>query len=173
MRRPIPRLIAFTTACLAIAAVWLFAPGQQSAAQAFNRFAEAVVAAKTARFQMEVTYQGQPKQTFKAWFLAPGKFRQEIGDVMNVIDLGAGKIVSVNNAEKKVTVMNITGAPKDKLARNEFEHLRELLSGNRDAKADHYERLAEKIIDGARAVGFRLDSDDATVTLWGDPATGQ
>jgi outer membrane lipoprotein-sorting protein len=173
MRRPVPRLIAFTTACLAIAAVWLFVPGNQNAAQAFNKLAEAVVAAKTARFQMEVTYEGQPKQTFKAWFLAPGKFRQEIGDVINITDLAAGKIVSIATAEKKATVMNIQGAPKDKLARNEFERLRELLSGQRDPKADHFERLEEKIIDGKKAVGFRLDSPDATVTLWGDPATGQ
>jgi outer membrane lipoprotein-sorting protein len=172
MRRPVPRLIAFTTACLAIAAVWLFAPGQQSPAQAFNKLAEAVVTAKTARFQMEVTYEGQPKQKFKAWFLAPGKFRQEIGDVINITDLSAGKIVSLATAQKMATVMNIQGAPKDKLARNEFERLRELLSGQRDAKAEHYERLEEKVIDGKRAVGFRLDSVDATVTLWGDPATG-
>ena len=153
-------------------AVTVVAPGQQSPAQAFNKLAEAVVTAKTARFQMEVTYEGQPKQKFKAWFQAPWKFRQEIGDVINITDLSAGKIVSLATAQKMATVMNIQGAPKDKLARNEFERLRELLSGQRDAKAEHFERLEEKVIDGKRAVGFRLDSPDATVTLWGDPATG-
>src|ERR1700675_106385 len=53
MRRPIPRLIAGATACLAIFAFWLLLPGGQSTAQAF-RFAEAIVKAKTARYQMEV-----------------------------------------------------------------------------------------------------------------------
>ena len=38
----------------------------------------------------------------KVWFLAPGKFRQEIGDVINITDLAAGKIMSVVRAEKKV-----------------------------------------------------------------------
>src|SRR5947209_6260782 len=77
MRRPIPRLIG-AAACLAILAVWLLVPGQQSTAQAFQKFAEAVVQAKTARFQMEVTIEGQPKQKFQALYLAPGKFRQEL-----------------------------------------------------------------------------------------------
>src|SRR5262249_1040009 len=45
MRRPLPRMMAFTAACLAIAALWMFLPGGQTSAQAFNRFAEAVVAA--------------------------------------------------------------------------------------------------------------------------------
>src|SRR5579859_6088901 len=35
MKRPVPRLIAVTTACLAIAAVWMFVPGGQTTAQAF------------------------------------------------------------------------------------------------------------------------------------------
>ena len=55
MRRPIPRLIAVTAACLAIAVVWLIVSGHQSMAQAFNKLADAIVTAKNARFQMETT----------------------------------------------------------------------------------------------------------------------
>jgi outer membrane lipoprotein-sorting protein len=171
MRRPVPRLIAFTTACLAIAAVWLFVPGHQSTAEAFNRFAEKIVAAKTARFQMEVVAEGQPRQKFQAYFLAPGKFRQELGILVNVSDLAQGKMMTIMPAEKKVMIMNLKGAP-GKMTQNNFDRLRELLADSRDAKAEQYERLGEKEIDGKKAVGFRLDSPEALVTLWGDPATG-
>ena len=73
MRRPLPRLIAFTAACLVIAVTWMFVPGPQSTAQAFNRFAEAVVAAKTAKFTMEVNIEGQPRQKCQAYYLAPSR----------------------------------------------------------------------------------------------------
>jgi outer membrane lipoprotein-sorting protein len=172
MRRPIPRLIAFTTACLAIAAVWMLVPGGQTAAQAFNRFAEAVVTAKTAKFQMEVNVEGQPKQTFQAYFLAPEKYRQELPGTVNISDFQAGKMVSIMPEQKKVMVMNLKGGPQNKMAKSHFAQLRELLAGARDAKEDKYERLGEKEIDGKKAVGFRYDSPADTVTLWGDPATG-
>src|SRR5579872_1058554 len=68
MRRPIPRLIAVTAACLAIAAVWMVVPGGQTTAQAFNKLATAIAEAKSAKFKMEVTIEGQPKQTIEAWF---------------------------------------------------------------------------------------------------------
>ena len=172
MRRPIPRLVAFTTACAAIAALWLLVPGGQTAAQAFNRFAEAVVTAKTAKFQMEVNIEGQSKQTFQAFYLAPEKYRQELPGIVNISDFQAGKMVTVMPEQKKVMVMNLKGAPQNKLAKSHFAQLRELLAGARDAKEDKYERLGEKEIDGKKAVGFRYDSPADTVTLWGDPATG-
>src|SRR5436190_14520602 len=172
MRRPIPRLIAVTTACLAIAAIWMLAPGHQSTAQAFNKLAAAVAEAKSAKFQMEVTVEGQPKQSFQAWFLAPGKYRQELPGMVNITDLKAGKIVTVMPALKKVLMMNVKGEPQGKGSHDYFEKLRELLSKSRDAKEEQYKPIGEKEIDGKRATGFRLDSAAATVTLWGDVATG-
>jgi outer membrane lipoprotein-sorting protein len=172
MRRPIPRLIAASAACLAVA-FWLLVPGRQSTAQAFNHFALAVVEAKTAKFQMEVLVEGQPKQTAKTWYLAPGKFRQELGMLTNISDLPAGKMLTLIPGEKKAMMMNIKGVPKDKASDNYFERLRQLLAEKRDAKDDQFERLGEKEIDGKRALGFRNDSPAGTVTLWGDPKTGQ
>jgi outer membrane lipoprotein-sorting protein len=173
MRRPVPRLIAVTAACLAIAVTWLFVPGPQSTAQAFNRFAEAVVAAKTAKFTMEVNIEGQPKQKFQAYYRAPGKYRQELAGMVNISDLEAGIMMNISPAEKRVMIMNLKGAPDDKKKNsNYFDRLRELLAGSRDGKDNQYERLGEKTIDGKKAVGFRLDTPADSATLWGDPATG-
>jgi len=171
MRRPISRLIAGTVACVAVL-TWLLLPGGPSTALAFNRFADALVKAKTARFEMEVTIEGQPKRKFKAFYLAPGKFRQELGFMVNVSDVPAGKMVSLMPSQKRALVMNMKGAPGEKLAYNDFERVRELLSENRDAKDSKYERVGEKEIEGKRALGFRYDSPSATITLWGDPKTG-
>ena len=174
MRRPLPRLFAVVSACLVIGSVWLFAPGRQSTAQAFNKLAETLVAAKTARFEMEVAAEGQPKQTMQAYYLAPGRFRQELKfiDVVNISDLPAGKMVSIMPSAKRVMVMNMKGGPKNKKFESEFDRLRELLSNTRDAKDALYQLLGEKEIDGRRCVGFRYDSSLASVTLWGDPTTG-
>jgi outer membrane lipoprotein-sorting protein len=173
MRRPVPRLIALTTACLAIAAVWMFIPGGQSTAQAFNKLAAAVVEARTAKFQMEIQVEGQPRQKFQAYYLAPGKYRQELTGMYNVTDLKGGKIVSVIPGQKMVLVMNVRGEPRKQGFHDYFEKLRELLENSKGAKDDEYKPLGKKEIGGKQAVGFQLDSPAATVTLWGDVATGQ
>jgi len=146
----------------------------RSTAQAFNKFAETLVAAKTARFQIEVTIEGQPKEVVQAYYLAPGRYRHEeqSGDVVTIIDLTAVKMVTVKHSAKRVTVVNFKVAPTYKKGQNDFERLRELLSKNRDAKDAQYQPLGEKEIDGRRAVGFRYDSPATEDTLWGDPATG-
>lgn len=174
MRRPIPRLIAFSTACVIIATVWMLVPGQQSTALAFNKLAETVIAAKAARFDMEVAIEGQPIQKVQAYFLSPGRYRQELPTGMiNIIDMKAGKIVSLMPAEKKAFMMNFKGGPEKGNSHDYFEQVQALLSKNRNARDDQYENLGEKEIDGKRAAGFRLDDPAQTVTIWGDPKTGQ
>jgi outer membrane lipoprotein-sorting protein len=124
---------------------------------------------------MEVNIEGQPKQKFKAFYLAPDKYRQELKGVINIVnisDFEAGKMVTIMPEQKKVMVMNLKAASPDKLAKSHFSRLRELLAGRGDAKEDQYERLGEKQIGDKKAVGFRLDTKLDTVTLWGDPATG-
>ena len=172
MRRPAFRLLT-AALLLAVGAFWLFVPGGQTPAQAFNRFAAAVVGAKTAKFQMEVQIEGQPKQAFQAWYQAPNKFRQELGTQVNVADFEEGKIMSIIPSEKKVVVMTIKGGKKNPSANNYFERLRELLAKQESTDGVKYEPLGEKEIGGKKAVGFRLDSPAATVTLWGDPVSGQ
>ena len=71
MRRPIPRLIAATIVCLATAAPWLIFPGRQATAFAFKNFANALIEARTARFQMRITIEGLPSQNIRAYYLAP------------------------------------------------------------------------------------------------------
>ena len=75
MRRPLSRVIV-AAAGLALVAILLFAPGQQSTAKAFNKIAEKVMVAKSARYQMEISIEGQEKLQAKAYYLAPGRYRR-------------------------------------------------------------------------------------------------
>ncbi len=172
MQRTIPRLSMAGLVAVLVVAVWLLIPERESAAQSFRRLAAVVVEAKTARFQMELKFENQPKQSFKASYLAPGRFRQEIGAIVNISDFPAGKMVSLVPDEKTAIVMNLKGAPPEKLNQDQFQKLRELLVESRNAKDEQYQRIGEKEIDGKKAVGFRLDTPAATTTLWGDPKTG-
>jgi outer membrane lipoprotein-sorting protein len=172
MRRPLPRIFVAAAACAAVLTGWLLLPGRSATARDFNEFVDAFVQAKTAAFQMDVAIEGQPKQSFKAWYQAPAHFRQELGNLVNISDFAANKIVNLNPPEKTAMIMNFTGVPKNKPSDNYFERLRNLLSGNQDAKDAQVERLGEHEMDGKKVLGFRFDTPAAMVTLWGDPKTG-
>ncbi len=175
MRRPIPQVIAASAACLIIAAVWILAPGGQSTAQAFNMFAEALLDARSASFQMEVAIEGQPKQTAKSYHLAPAKYRYEVQNAVSIADFDGRKFVTLMPDEKRAVVMNLKNIPEEggkRKTMDAFGLLRELLSDSHDAKDDDYEPLGEKEIDGHRAVGFRRVTPLGAITMWGDPETG-
>jgi outer membrane lipoprotein-sorting protein len=175
MRRPIPRFVAAAAACLAVFCVWLLVPGQQSTAVAFNTFANAIVAAKSASFEMEVQIEGQGKQNLQSYYLAPGKVRNEMKGIVNICDLKNGKFVTLMEGMKRATIMNMKNMPS-KMGKPQFNDFfvqaRDLLSTHRDAEYDKFKPLGEKEIDGVRALGFRLDTPLQMMTLWGNPATG-
>ena len=173
MSRPLPRLLTAAAACLMVVAGSLVLFGHPAPASSFDRFAEAIIAAKTARFQMEVTMPGQPAQKVQAWYLAPGKYRMEMGTTTNVSDFSTGTMVTLMPGQKQAIVMNIKNIDKGKLADNNyFDRLRDLLAKRGDAKDKQYVPLGEKMIDGKKVVGFQYDAQGCSVTLWGDPQTG-
>jgi outer membrane lipoprotein-sorting protein len=165
-----PRYLA--AASLVAALAWILVPGANSSARAVTQIIDAVVSARSARFHADVQVEMQPKQSFKMMFLAPARYRMEAGQYVNISDFEAAKMLSLIPAQKQAVVFNLKNAPKDKGADNHFENLRRLLREQRD-KLPAYERLGEKTIDGRKAAGFRLDSAMGSVTLWGDPKTGQ
>jgi outer membrane lipoprotein-sorting protein len=151
-----------------VAIPWFNAPSE---AAVFNRMVDAVVSARSAKFQAEVKVEGQADQTFQALFLAPAKYRMDMGTAVNISDFAAGKMLTLIPAQKQAVIFQLNNAPKDHVHDNHFEQLRRMLDNQR-AKLPAYERLGEKTIDGRKAMGFRIDSGIGTTTLWGDPKTG-
>jgi outer membrane lipoprotein-sorting protein len=175
MQRPLTRYVAMGAACAAVLAIWMFAPGHQSSAHAFNTFAEALVNARSATFEMTVEIEGQPKQTAKSYYLAPGKFRNELSNSVTISNFEAGRIVTRHDPSKTFAEMKFVNVPEDPKMRESFDlfgKLRELLTEARDFKDEKYERLGEKMIDGHRAIGFHGATALEAVTMWGDPETG-
>jgi outer membrane lipoprotein-sorting protein len=175
MRRPMARYFAVAAACLAVVAAWMLVPRRQSTAHAFNVFAEAIVNAKSASFLMDVDIEGQPKKEFKAYYLAPGKYRNEWQGTVGIVDFSAGKSVTLIPQQKLAVVMNMKGLdqdPKKRQTMDAFGRLRELLAASRDAKDNEYQSLGEKEIDGHRALGFRHAHALGVISMWGDPRTG-
>jgi outer membrane lipoprotein-sorting protein len=169
MERPTPRYLV--AASVVAALVWIFVPGGNSTARAFTQIVDAILEARSARFKTEVHVEMQPKQTFTTLFLAPAKYRMETGPSVIISDFEGGKMLNLVPDKKQAFVFNLKNAPKDKTTDSLFENLRRLLRQQRD-NMKAYEKLGEKMIDGRKAVGFRLESGTATTTLWGDPKTG-
>ena len=145
MKHPVSRYVA--AACVVPALAWLLVPGSGTAV-AFEKIVEAVVSAKSARFHMDVSVEGQPKQSAEAMFLAPAKYRMEIGKVVSVTDFEAAKMLTLMPEQKQAVVFNLTNMPKDRTVyehANNFERLRQLLQEKRH-QLPAYERLGEKTI---------------------------
>ncbi len=179
MRRPIPRFIAAAAACLAAVAVWSFGPGQHSTAHAFEKFAKALVEARSATFETTMKMEGQPEQKVQSYYLAPGKERNEIKaggmEAVGIVDTKTGTMLMLSPSQKTATVMNMKNMPKDPKnpqIGDVFEQMRELLSKHQDAKEGEFKPVGEKEIEGRRAVGFRYEAPLHTMTFWGDPKTG-
>jgi len=171
MKHPMSRYAV--AACVVAALAWLMVPGS-GRALAFEKIVEAVVSAKSARFHMDVNVEGQPKQSAEAMFLSPAKYRMEMGKIVSLTDFEAAKMLTLMPEQKQAVVFNLKNVPQGQAApeqTNHFEQLRQLLQAQR-GQLPAYERLGEKSIDGHKAQGFRLESPIGTLTLWGDPQTG-
>jgi len=171
MTRPIPRILA--AAVILVLAGWLFLPGTQSTASAFNQVVDKFMSAKSARFTMEVKSEATPAtQTFQAEFLAPNRIRQEIFNVTNIADYDQGKILTLLPATKEAILMTIKNRPKNTNPENMFENVRRILSEKQKGGQSDVTSLGEKEIDGKKVTGFRSESGETRLDVWSDPATG-
>jgi outer membrane lipoprotein-sorting protein len=171
MTRPLPRIMA--AAVILVLAGWLFLPGTQSTASAFNEVVDKFMSAKSARFIMEVKSEAMPTtQTFRAEFLAPNRIRQEVFNVTNIADYNQGKVLTLMPATKEAILMTIKNRPKDAKPENMFDHVRKILSERRKDESPDIVSLGEKEIDGKKVEGFRNKNGDTLLDVWGDPMTG-
>jgi outer membrane lipoprotein-sorting protein len=155
-----------------IGAYLLMVPQRQSYAQAFHEFSRVLTAAKSARFQCQKSIVGEDDETVVWYFQFPGRYRVEGPKLSFILDVAAGKEVLLNSALKMATFLNFRGSLTEAQEPEYFERLRALLASSEDSKDDEFQSLGEQIINGQRAIGFRLDHPLATISLWGNPKTG-
>ena len=161
-------------AIIVIGVVWLMSLSN-ARAFAIDELVENVMNARTAKYDMTATLVGGPTQKMKAYYLAPGHSRLELENgSINIADLEAGKLVSLDPKNKRATVLNLTNRPaaaRDQMAGNQFELVRDLLHQAQDDPDAKIESLGEKQIGGRTMIGFELVVASQHMTVWADPET--
>lgn len=173
MKYKIPHGI--TAIVLVAGAFWLF---QSSSTPAFalEALIENLMNARTARYDMIATVDGQPPLKMKVFYLEPTHMRQEmVNGYINISDWAAGKTVGLDPKTKRATVFNMINLPEETKQGmhegNQFEGLRQSLRAATTDPNSKVVPLGEKQLDGRTVIGFRFEMPGTPMTLWADPAT--
>ncbi len=162
-----------TAAALVFIGFFVFMlPQQQSFAQGFLEFSRVLGAATSVRCHCQMTVYDKSDENVVFYFLSPGKYRIEGTQFFTVVDNTAGKQVLVNLMLKRATLFKYKGSSTQSRELEHFERLRELLDSSENVEDNDFESLGEQVIDGQRAIGYRLNHPLAIVSLWGNQQTG-
>ncbi len=144
-------------------------------ALAFEQVAAALESIESATCDMTSETSGVKTQS-KAMFLAPSLERIEtrMGSEMmsiNICDLRAKKWLTLIPAQKMAIVLKMDSVPQDRPVNGSFELIRERVRKAQTDPEKGCQPLGEKVIDGVRAVGFRLDDKTGSTDIWADLKT--
>ena len=118
MSRPVPRVAAAVLVAASLCGVYFSLVGTHSAA-AFDRIAEPVLKAKTARFTVVIEGKDLQKQMTQALVLEPDRFRQELPNgQVQIIDGAVSKMMLLTPVEKSALLYNLTDMPKQQKPAN-------------------------------------------------------
>ncbi len=165
----------WTTATLLVTGmIWLF-QSTSTPAFAFDALVANLMKARTARYDMITTMEGQPELKMKAYYLEPNHLRQEITNgYINISDWSVGKMIGLDPKSKQATVINMLNMPDDQkngMHANQFEMIRQALRTVTSDPNSKTLSLGEKQIDGRTVLGFRIDAPGMPLTVWADPET--
>ena len=143
------------------------------ATPAFADIVRPILTARTATFKIAVNMiKGQPSQVFKGMFMEPGRMRQEMeGEVIAIIDMQEGKIVTLMPEEKTAMVMEVENIPDENKYQNQvnmFFEIRRRIKQAQDDEDKSVEFLGEQEIDGRTAIGYRAQEAGQDVVVWAD-----
>jgi hypothetical protein len=193
MRHPVTRVAAAVILVLAIAGVALLFHGGGTT-PAFADFVQPILKAKTVKYKVTTKWTSL-SAGMTGLTAEMQKELLEKGTTDEVMMLGASRVRTVSQGliktvyiwdgsqrkslllqpeAKLATVTNYADMPADKARsdRDPMAGIRSLLLDARDTPGIKRESLGEKVIDGCRAIGFRIRKDAAVLDLWGDPKTG-
>ncbi|MHC4632763.1 MAG: hypothetical protein ACYS9C_16070, partial [Planctomycetota bacterium] len=87
---------------------------------------------------------------------------------VSIIDLEAGKILSLDSEKKEAAYIDLKGLPS---MPNYMEILRNVITELQDSPGFVVEELGEQEIQGRRVIGFHATHPKAEITIWADPET--
>lgn len=89
-------------------------------------------------------------------------------DVVSIIDLETGKILTLDSKKKEAAYIDLKGLPS---MPNYMETLRNLIAGLQENPQFAVEELGEQEIQGQRVIGFCARHPKVDITIWADPRT--
>jgi outer membrane lipoprotein-sorting protein len=137
---------------------------------AFAQVAEKLRSAQCLTFDTIITAIGQqePKLRYRTSYMAPGKMRMDMGDIITIRDQMSGNMLTLNTKIK--TAFVTTTKPRERSARTE---LRDPIDFLRSLVERSALPLGEKEIDGQKAKGFECDIvKGLKYTIWVNANTG-
>ncbi|MBN2326397.1 MAG: hypothetical protein JXR73_04520 [Candidatus Omnitrophica bacterium] len=139
----------------------------RSAGLAFADVIEHIRSVQSLIFTSSVEGPNQPKMTFQAQYLEPGRQRtiSPEGNIL-VMDMEQGKSMSLIPSAKKGSILDFSQLPQKQQSQTNFvDYLRKLQSGAEMI-------LGHKEFDGVTAKGFYVEQDGQKYTIWADLKTG-
>jgi len=91
-----------------------------------------------------------------------------IEGVVSVIDLEAGRILSLTEEKQEAEYIDLEGLPS---IPNYMDHLRNVITMLQDSPDFDVEQLGEQQIDGRDVIGFRATHPKVEIAIWADPDT--
>ncbi len=178
--KPMTRIAVTAAVLIALFGLvsWL-APPWTMISPAFAQVAEALNKVESATWKSETVVKG-PENKAVTWtatnmFLAPSHERTETtadGGKTKGISITDGqkdKAITLVPTAKTAVVIELKNLPKESPFGRTFQGLRQLVALAQNGKAGKVERLGEKVIDGRRAEGFRIELGAIEIKLWADP----
>ena len=89
-------------------------------------------------------------------------------DDIIIIDLEAGRILTINISKKEAAYVDLKGLPS---IPNYMEVLKNLIAMLQESPDFTVEELGEQEIQGRSLIGFRANHPRAEITIWADPQT--
>ena len=140
---------------------------------ALAQVADALEKVRNATYESKITINstisGESTRIFKTMFLAPSRSRVETPEnSIMIFDNSAGKALTLEPKQKRACVIELDGRTNvDRGFEDVLADIRQAIAGTRE----DCQRLADKEIDGRRAVGFRIQKNMVDTTIWADPET--
>ncbi|MHC4131488.1 MAG: LolA family protein [Planctomycetota bacterium] len=171
MKSPISKLAAAAIIIIALVLGFnLFLNSTEGVA--FADVIQPFLSARTATFTVTIEGEGMPVQQFDGMFMAPGKMRQASpsgGGV--IIDLEAGKIVTLLDQINQAIVVEMTNIPEEPGSLNFFEDIRNRILQAEPFEDESVEFLGQQQLNGQNVIVYRVDKLNLHGTVWANPET--
>jgi outer membrane lipoprotein-sorting protein len=171
MNNPFKSLTTFAACCLVLIAAYLAIDPMTHGSVAFAEVSAIIQNAKTMVCTVQHEYNPPqpgtgPDKENKIMVLEPGRVRIEGPNLVKILNLPAGKMLTYAPQKKYCSVINIKGMTQEYAQQDLLARLKEIIN---KPKA---EDLGLQILDGKQVKVFCVKEEKCTTIFWAEPKSG-